>query len=137
MPDKAARVAYINPDSLPKNPAYTQAVAVSGPVKTVYVGMQNPVDANRNIVGKGDIAAQTVQTLKNVDACLAAAGAGPEHVIMMTIYVVEGQSLQAGFGAAMSWLSKCPNPPANNVVVVSSIMPDILVGISVIAVVPQ
>ena len=55
---------------------------------------------------------------------------------MLTIYVVEGQSLQAGFAAAMSWLSKCPNPPANNVVVVSAIMPDILVGISAIAVVP-
>ncbi len=137
MPDKTAQVDYINPDGLPRNPAFTQAVAVTGPVKTLYIGMQNSVDGNRNIIGKGDIAAQTEQTLKNIDACLAAAGAGPEHVIMLTITIAQGQSAQDGFAAAMSWLRKCPNPPANNVVFVSSFSPpDFLVGISAIAVVP-
>jgi enamine deaminase RidA (YjgF/YER057c/UK114 family) len=59
-------VQYINPDALPKNPAFTQVVAVTGPAKTVYVGMQNAVDGARNIIGKGNIAAQTEQVLRNV-----------------------------------------------------------------------
>ena len=141
MPDQKksnhGQVEHLNPDGLIKNPAFSQAVAVTGPVRTLYIGMQNAVDGNRTIVGKGDIAAQTEQALKNIDLCLAAGGAGPEHVIMLTIYIVQGQSAQDGFAAAMSWLRKCPNPPANNVVFVSSFTPpDFLVGISAIAVVP-
>jgi enamine deaminase RidA (YjgF/YER057c/UK114 family) len=140
MPDQAShehgQVEYLNPDGLPTNPAYTQAVAVTGPVRTVYIGMQNSVDGDRNIIGKGDIAAQTEQTLKNIDLCLAAAGAGPEHVIMLTVYIVQGQSLQDGFAAAMRWWGNRPNPPTNNVVFVSAIVSDFLVGISAIAVVP-
>jgi ABC-type hemin transport system substrate-binding protein len=46
-------VQYLNPDGLHKNPAYSQAVAVTGHVTTVYVGGQNAVDASGAIVGKG------------------------------------------------------------------------------------
>jgi len=42
----ANRVQYLNPETLHCNPAFTQAVAVSGAVKTVYVGGQNAVDAS-------------------------------------------------------------------------------------------
>ena len=63
------------------NPAFTQVVAVTGLVKTVYVGAQTAVDASGAIVGKGDIAAQTEQTLKNVQTCLEAAGARLEHLV--------------------------------------------------------
>lgn len=141
VPDQPAPrgvVRHLNPDALPTNPAFTQAVEVSGPAKTIYIGMQNAVDASRNIVGKGDIAAQTEQTLKNVQACLEAAGAGPEHLIHWTIYVVRGQSIQAGFEAGMRWWGNRPNPPANTVVIVPEMMPaDFLIGIEAIAVVPR
>lgn len=53
------QVHYINPDTLHKNPAYTNIVVASGAVKTVYVGGQNAVDVSGAIVGKGDIRAQT------------------------------------------------------------------------------
>ena len=141
MPDASmptsGQVDYVNPDGLPRNPAFSQMVAVTGPARTLYIGMQNSVDGDRNIVGRGDLAAQTAQTLRNIDLCLAAGGARPEHVVMLTIYIAQGQSAQAGFAAALSWLSQCPKPPANNVVFVSSFSPaEFLVGISAIAVVP-
>ena len=130
-------VEYINPESLVKNPAFTQAVAVTGPVKTVYVGAQNAVDGGRNIVGRGDIVAQTEQVLKNIGACLEAAGAGPEHLISWNIYVMEGQEVGAAAAAGMRWLGVRPHPPANNVVFVSRFgHPDFLVSIDAIAVVP-
>ncbi len=130
-------VQYINPDKLPQNPAFTQVVAVTGPVKTVYIGMQNAVDASRNIIGIGDVAAQTVQTLKNLSACLEAAGAGPEHLVHWNIYVAQGQSIQAGFEAGMRWWNNRPHPPANSVIIVPSFSPsDFLIGIDAIAVVP-
>lgn len=134
---KKGSVKYINPDELPKNPAFTQVVAVTGPVKMVYVGMQNAVDASRTIVGQGDIAAQTAQTLKNLSACLGAAGAGPEHLVHWNIYIAQGQPIQPAFEAGMRWLGQRPHPPANSVMIVPAFSPpDFLVGIDAIAVVP-
>ncbi len=99
--------------------------------------MQNAVDASRNIVGKGDIAAQTEQVLKNIDICLEAAGARREHVIQWNIYVAQGQPIQPAFQAGERWLGNRPNPPANSVIFVASFVPpDFLVGIDAIAVVP-
>ncbi len=130
-------VQYLNPAGLPQNPAFTQLVVVSGPVKTVYIGMQNSVDATRTIVGKGDLAAQTEQTLKNVQTCLEAAGARPEQVVHWNIYVVQGQPILPGLGAFQRWWGNRPNPPANSVIFVPEMNPpDFLVGIDAVAVVP-
>ncbi len=60
-------VQYINPPGLLKNRAYTQVVVASGPVKTVYVGAQTAVDDSGAIVGRGDVAAQTEQILRNME----------------------------------------------------------------------
>src|SRR5437660_321051 len=78
----AGFVQYINPDNLPKNPAYTNVIVVSGSVKTIYIGAQGSFDASTGtIVGKGDIGVQSLQVMKNIQAALAAAGAGLEHII--------------------------------------------------------
>jgi hypothetical protein len=52
-------VEYLNPDSMIRSPAFSQAVAVAGPVKTVYVGAQNAVDGDRNIIGRGRFRTRT------------------------------------------------------------------------------
>jgi hypothetical protein len=62
----AGSVRYIDPDSLNKNPAFTNVVVVEGNVKTVYIGGQDAVDASGEIVGKDDIVAQTEQILANL-----------------------------------------------------------------------
>lgn len=131
------RVEHINPEGLIVNPAFTQVVTVTGPVKTVYIGAQNSVDGDRNIVGKGDIGAQTEQILRNIDVCLKAAGASKEHVISWNIYVAEGQDIRPGFEAGMRWWGNGGRPPLNNVVFVSGFSPaDFLIAIDAIAIVP-
>ena len=131
-------VKYINPDGLPKNPAFTNVVTVTGPVKTVYIGGQDAVDASGTIVGKGDLKAQTEQILKNIQAALAAAGAQPEHVVKWNIYVLQGQSVQEGFAAFQSVWGNPPNPPIITVVFVAGLgHPDFLAEIDAIAVVPE
>ena len=52
-------IQYINPDALTKNPAFTNVVVVTGPVETSYVGGQDAINASGEIVGKGDLKAQT------------------------------------------------------------------------------
>lgn len=64
-------VQHLNPETLHQNPAFSQAVVVSGAVKTVYVGGQNAVDVSGAIIGKGAIAAQTEQVMNNLQAALA------------------------------------------------------------------
>ena len=131
-------VKHINPEGLHKNPAFTNVVTVTGPVKTVYIGGQDAVDASGAIVGKGDLKAQTEQILKNIQAALEAAGAKPEHVIKWTIYVVRGQSVQDGFAAFQSVWGNPPNPPVITVAFVAGLgHPDFLAEIDAIAVVPE
>jgi enamine deaminase RidA (YjgF/YER057c/UK114 family) len=54
----------------------------------VFVAGQVADDAYGNLVGPGDLAAQARQAFANVGRSLAAAGAGPEQVARITIYVV-------------------------------------------------
>ncbi len=130
-------VEYLNPEGMHTNRAFTQVVVATNPAKTVYIGMQNAVSAQGEIVGKGDIAAQTEQVLKNIEICLAAAGARPEHLVMWTIYVQHGQPVSPAFEVGMRWWGNRPNPPANNVIFVPAFTPtDFLIGIEAVAIVP-
>ena len=130
-------VRYVDPEALNKNPAFTNVVVVEGPVRTVYVGGQDSVDASGNIVGKGDIAAQTEQVLANVRTALAAGGAEPEHVIKWNLLLLEGVSLQEGFSAFQRAWVDTPNPPAITAAFVAGLAhPDFLVEMDAIAVVP-
>jgi enamine deaminase RidA (YjgF/YER057c/UK114 family) len=131
-------VRYINPDSLNKNPAFTNVVVVEGNVRTVHIGGQDAVNASGEIVGKGDIVAQIEQIVSNLRAALAAGDAGPEHVIKWNVYIVEGQPLQAAFAAFQNAWPQTPNPPAITGVFVSGFAhPDFLVEMDAVAVVPQ
>jgi enamine deaminase RidA (YjgF/YER057c/UK114 family) len=130
-------VEYVNPEGMHKNRAFTQVVVATNPTKTVYIGMQNAVSPQGEIVGKGDIAAQTEQTLKNIEMCLAAAGAGPEHLVSWSIYVQHGQPMAPAIEVGMRWWGNRPNPPANTVIFVPAFSPpDFLIGIEALAVVP-
>src|SRR5688572_24462341 len=129
-------IAHLNPEGLARNPAFTQAVAVDGPHRTIYVGGQNGVDATGAVVS-GDLRAQTAQAFANLKLALAAGGAGLEHVVKWTIYVVQGQPLQAGFEVFRQQWGLRPNPPAITVLYVAGLArPDVLVELDAIAVVP-
>lgn len=136
--DVNGQVQYINPPSLPQNPAFTNLVTVTGPVRTVYIGGQNAVDTSGAIVGKNDFKAQSEQTLKNLQAALEAGGAQLQHVVKMNIYVLQGQSIQEGFAAFQQVWGDRPNPPAVSVLFVAGLAnPDFLLEIDAIAVVPE
>ena len=136
--DQAGSVRYVDPEELNKNPAFTNVVVVEGPVRMVYVGGQDSVDASGNIVGKGDVAAQTEQVLANLRAALAAGGARPEHVIKWNLLLVEGVSLQEGYSAFQRAWVNTPNPPVITAAFVAGLAhPDYLVEMDAIAVVPQ
>ncbi len=131
------QIEHINPPGLNRNPAFTNVVTVSGPSKTIYIGGQDAIDANGQIVGVGDVAKQTEKVLENLQTALAAAGAGIEHVVKWNVYVVAGQSLAAGFEAFKRMWGMRPNPPAITGMYVSALAnPAFLVEMDAVAVVP-
>lgn len=129
-------IEHINPEGLIKNPAFTNVIAVSGNVKTIYIGEQNSNNAKGEIVGKGNLKEQTVQVLENIKTALAAAGAQPKDVIKWTLNVVHGQNLQEGFAAFQQAWGPQTNPPVITMAFVSALAnPDYLIGMEAIAVV--
>jgi len=103
---------HINPDELSKNSAFTNVVVVTGPLKTMYIGGQDAVDAAGRIVGKGDIRQQTERVLSNLQAALKADGAALEHVVKWNVYIVQGQPLAPAFEVFQRVWGRRPNPPA-------------------------
>jgi enamine deaminase RidA (YjgF/YER057c/UK114 family) len=131
-----ATVQHLNPPGLHTNPAYTQAIVVTGAARTVYIGGQNAVNEAGEIVGD-DIGAQTRQVLHNIEVALEAAGAQWEHVIKMQLLLVQGQPLIPGFEVWQEVWGKRPNPPLITAAIVAGLAhPQFLVEIDAMAVVP-
>jgi len=76
----------LNPPGVatPRAP-YVNAVVVSSPT-LVFVAGQTSVDEGGNIVGKGDIEAQTRQVFRNIRVILEAVGSSLQDIVMWTIY---------------------------------------------------
>lgn len=131
-------VTYMSPDGLFKNPAYSQLVVTRGPVKTVYVGGQNAIDKDGQVVGKGDLNAQAEQTLTNLKLALQAGGASLNHVIKWNVYIVQGQDAQVAFQALQDDLKTMPHPPIITGVYVAALArPEYLLEMDAVAVVPE
>lgn len=111
---------------------YSRAVRV-GPF--VYVSGCTAMTAD-GLVGKGDLYAQTVQTLKTIVAALAKAGATPEHVVRTRIYltnIAEWEKAGRAHGEVFGSVR-----PATALLEVSKLIdPDMLVEIEADAVVPE
>ena len=138
FPEEAMTIQHLNPEALHANPAFTQAISVSGPHRTVYIGGQNAVDAAGNIIGAGDIGAQAAQVAKNLLAALDAAGAEPQHVVKWTVYAVQGQPVGPAMGGFMQVLGPLEKPPTISVLFVAGLAnPDFLLEVEAVAVVPE
>ena len=133
-----AVVQHLNPEGLHKNPAWSNVVTVSGRAKTIYVGGQNAMDPSGQIVGKGDIAAQTEQVFRNLETALRAAGARLEHVIKWNLFVLAGQPLQPGFEVFQRVWGQRANPPVITAAMVAGLAhPDFLLELDAVAVLPE
>ena len=81
-------IQLIDPDDLSKNESYGQIAIASGS-RIIFVAGQVAESAEGELVGEGDFSAQARQAFANVGRALAAAGASPEDVARLTIYVVD------------------------------------------------
>lgn len=129
------RLEHLAPAGMHRNPAFSQAVVVRGQHDVVFVGGQNAVDGNGNIVGRGDVAAQSAQVAQNLRTVLAAAGAGPDDVVKWNVHLVHGQPAGAAMRAFQQVFGAQSKPAAVTVLQVAGLAhPDFLVEIDAVAV---
>ena len=67
---------------------YSQGILASG-ARTLWLSGQIALDPSTGELVPGDAAAQAERVLDNLAAVLSAAGAGFEHVVRTTIYLVD------------------------------------------------
>ena len=110
---------------------YSQAVKAGN---TVYVSGQIPLDAAGQLVGPGDVAAQTRQVLRNLSAVLEAAGASLPDVVKCSIFVKDLGNF-ATINQVYGTFFAEATAPARETVEVSRLPRDVDVEISCIAVI--
>jgi len=110
---------YVRPDGLAPVNGYSHAVAFSG--QMVAVSGQVPLDGQGKLTGQDDPRAQVRQVFDNLTAALAAAGAGMEHVVKLTVYLTDLADLDA-FRQVRDEYFSLDKPPASTLVQVSSLV---------------
>jgi enamine deaminase RidA (YjgF/YER057c/UK114 family) len=130
-------VQHLNPDGMYKSPVFSQGIILPAGARILLVGGQNGVNAQGEIVGKGDVVKQTQQALSNLQKVLEAAGAGLEDLVKVTIIMEQDIDLNAAFGAWMAVWGQRTNPPTVTGFRVAALAnPDVLIEIEAQAVLP-
>ena len=100
---------------------------------TIYVSGQVAYDPNGNLVGEGDMRAQTRQVFDNIRAVLAAAGARLEDIVKINTYITDQSRFMDMLDVRREIFGA--NPPASTAVVVSALaFPGLLIEVEAIAV---
>jgi enamine deaminase RidA (YjgF/YER057c/UK114 family) len=76
----------INPSDIPTPLTYSHVVVATGS-RLVFVAGQVAEDSRGNLIGPGDMTVQARQVFANIGRALAAAGARPQQVTKLTIFV--------------------------------------------------
>ena len=127
-------IEFQNPEELLKNPAFSQVAITKGNGSTIYIGGQNAITKDLEIIGKGNIALQTEYILKNIEVALNSCHAGLDDLFKLTIYIVQGQDVRKGFEGAQPFLKRLKNPPVISGIIVAGLAnPDYLVEIEAVA----
>ena len=120
----------LNPPTVPSPiGGYSQGVATSS---FVFTAGQVGCDADGNVVGPGDAAEQTRQTLANIEAILREAGVDRTQVVMTTTYLTSFDQYRAYDEAYREFFGA--HRPARATVRADLVLPELLVEIQAIAV---
>ena len=113
-------------------PRYSQGILVEGG-KLLFIAGQTASDRDGNVVGKGDIEAQTHQVFKNLSAVLKEAGGSLENLVTTTTYITD-REYREGYNRVRMQYYKT-NPPTSTLVIVKGLAhPDYLIEINGVAV---
>jgi enamine deaminase RidA (YjgF/YER057c/UK114 family) len=107
------------PEGVAAGRGYSQVVTGRG--RLVVVSGQVAQNDRGELVGPGDPAAQARQVFENLRRCLAAAGAGFDDVVKLTLFVLDVADLPA-VREARDAVIDTARPPASTAVQVSALV---------------
>jgi 2-iminobutanoate/2-iminopropanoate deaminase len=125
-----------NPEGMPVPRGSYFHVAVADPGRVVTIAGQTSSDAEGNIIGAGDVRAQTREVLRKLRVAIESVGGTIDDIVTVTVYITDArfygdvnETRREVFG---------PNFPPSTLVHVSSLArPGLLVEINATAVVPE
>ncbi len=131
------RATRSNPDTVAAPMGtYSQAVRVeTGDAVWIHVSGQIAIDTEGNLVGPGDVRAQTRQVFENLKAILEANGATFADAVKIGTYLTTLDDL-AGMREVRSEYLTAEPPASTAVQVVALVVPEALIEIDLVAVVP-
>jgi len=131
-------VKLFNPSGIHKPLGYSHVAEVTSG-KLIYIAGQVAMDAEGNLVGKDDFAAQMRQVFENLQQALGAAGATFHNVIKLNYYCADSVDLAAQLPMVREIRDQLVNteaPPASTFVVVRRLVrPEWLIEVEAVAVV--
>ena len=126
----------MNPDGMytPNKGIYSQVVTSTG-TTTVHIAGTVPFDEDANVVGVGDMKAQTCQILDNLRISIEAAGALPADVVRINVYTLNTDDYLANGAPEVIAFFGDTKPSSTTVQVSRLVHPDWLVEIEATAVI--
>ena len=117
--------------------AWTAKLNISAGVKvgdTVYLSGIVALDSEGNVIGEGDVYAQSKQIFQNIEEALASAGATMADVVKTTTYLTD-ISGYGEFGRARNEAFPSGVPSSTAVATPALVMPELLVEVEAMAVI--
>ena len=128
-------ITRINPPELGTPPGYSQIVEVAAS-RMIFIAGQTALDADGNLVGRGDFAAQAQQVFENLATALRASGCTAANLVKLTVFLTEMDNLDRYREARNRFFDQVTPraAPAVTLVEVSRLYgPDFLIEIEAIA----
>ena len=103
---------------------------------TLYVAGQIARALDGSVVGVGDVNAQARQVFANLEAVLASQGAGLGDIVKSTVFLTDARHIP-GFREARAAVLGDDLPPSTLLIVDGLALPELLIEIEAIAIVPS
>ena len=131
-------VKFINPSSSSTPRSYSQAAIIDlGNCKMIIISGQTALDAQGNLIGKGDMAKQTEQVFLNIKKIVTDLGGTMDNIVKTGIFLVDASQIQA-FRDTRNKFINLKNPPTSTLIHVSNLFSDdILLEIEATAIIPK
>ena len=125
---------FRSPETIHRPFGYSHVAEVTAG-RPVYIAGQVALDPAGELVGPGDIAAQTRQVFDNLQAALQTVGASFEQVVKLNYYLVDASQLPVVREVRDQYINT-EQPPASTAVEVRRLFrDDILIEVEAVAVV--
>jgi enamine deaminase RidA (YjgF/YER057c/UK114 family) len=134
MPHDAHLTHLPAPDGVVRPTGYSHVVWGTGTF--VAISGQVALDEDGEVFGGDDPEAQARQVFRNLERCLAAAGAGWSDVVKLTFFVTDVAFLPAVRAARDASIDGAHPPASTAVQVAALIRPELLVEVDAFALVP-